>query len=279
MRLDYLRRGHRLGRTRERARNIQNWQLALQQLSGDSRAWGLRDDQIVTPCQQIFQVFVQKFADVGNAYEQEIAIAAVDFVESDMRIEDTQLPSLAEQMLQKKHHRALPQIVRVFLESEAENANPFRGRIQNHLNRPLKVLPIAWQHGFEQRQFEVQPGCPKSQRPQIFWKTGAAEGETWIQIRSRDVQLRVLTQRIHHFTARYIHAGTEGADFVGETDVDGMEGITSVLDHFGGAQGHAADGYSKGRVKGGDAFDSVGVGAPDHHERRFHEIADGAALP
>src|SRR4030095_5717529 len=97
----------------------------------------LSDNQVVRPRQEVFKLLVQQLANVRDAGQKEVAIAAIDLIELDMRIEDAQLPALTEQMLEQKHHRAFPEIVRVFLESQAENTDSLRTRLQNHLQTEL----------------------------------------------------------------------------------------------------------------------------------------------
>src|SRR5579884_3733709 len=83
----------------------------------------LRDNQVLGPSERLFQAAVEQLADVGDDLQNEAPVRAVDGVQLDMRVEHANVAALADQLLEHGHHRALAQVIRVFLEGQADYAD------------------------------------------------------------------------------------------------------------------------------------------------------------
>jgi hypothetical protein len=84
-----------------------------------------------------------------NLLKNEVPVTAIDGIELHMRIENTHLTSLANQLLEKRNDRALSQIIGIFLEGQADYTQAARGYFKDRLDSSLKMLLIARQGGFK----------------------------------------------------------------------------------------------------------------------------------
>src|SRR5207245_2358238 len=107
---------------------------ALDQLA-ISRRRALRQDEMIGPVDCLVQILIDEPADVGDRLEEESAIAAVDLVDFDMRIEYPYRAALADQVFEQRDDRALAQIVGVLFESEPEDSEPLGREIEREAHR------------------------------------------------------------------------------------------------------------------------------------------------
>ena len=110
------------------------------------------------------------------------------------------------------------------------------GKIERQRDGAVQLGVVGGQHGFEQRQLQVQARGAVDQGAQILRQAGAAEGEAGLEVGARDVQRVVAAQRVHHFRAVDAQFAGQRADLVGEGDLHGVERVAGVLDHLRGAQ-------------------------------------------
>jgi hypothetical protein len=73
-------------------------------------------------------------------------------------------------------------------------------------------------------------------------------------------------------------AGAECTDFVGESNLDGVERVAGVLDHFRGAQRDDGRWEVERLINGGDLFNRGAIRAADNDEGRLHEVFHGSAF-
>ena len=71
--------------------------------------------------------------------EKVIAVCAVNAVEADVRVVNADVAAFADEVFEHRDHGAFAQIVRIFLESQSQHADPSCGRIQNRVHRTLQL--------------------------------------------------------------------------------------------------------------------------------------------
>lgn len=86
---------------------------------------------MVAPGQELIQRLIEQASDVRNLLKDEIAIAAINRVELNVRIEDPNLPAFANELLEQRHDWTLAQIVRILLERESDHTKTPRGHIKD----------------------------------------------------------------------------------------------------------------------------------------------------
>src|SRR6202795_3959829 len=95
-----------------------------------------------------------------DAFENEVSIGSVDFIQTDMRIENLHVPPLADELLEQRHHRALAEIVGIFLKSQSYHADPLGRQIKNGFDGALQMLFIAREGGLKERKLQIQLAGP-----------------------------------------------------------------------------------------------------------------------
>lgn len=112
-------------------------------MGGHFSGWFLRNDQIIGPIKDFFDVGLEEAADVGNLLENKISIAAVDFFEADVGIEDAQIAAFADELFEQRNDGAFAQIVSIFFEGETEDTETFGGKIEHVVNGAREVAFVA----------------------------------------------------------------------------------------------------------------------------------------
>src|SRR5437588_5706184 len=83
------------------------------------RRWLLRDHYAFTPVEHVLHRSGEQPADMGKAIDHIAAIASINGVELNMRVEDANVLALPRPLLDRGNDGAFPQIVRILLEGEA----------------------------------------------------------------------------------------------------------------------------------------------------------------
>ena len=196
------------------------------------------------------QLIVEQVADVRDGVHDVALIAAVDLAELDVRIVHAHFTAFADQGLQQQHHRAFAQVVGVLFEGEAKDADPLRRQVERKRDGAIELGVVGGQHGFEQRQFQVEARRAVDERAQIFGQAGAAEGEARLEVGGGDIQGVIAAEGVHDLGAIDAEFAGQRADLVGEGNLDGMEGVAGVLDHLRGAQRHDGGLHGQAGVDG-----------------------------
>src|SRR5207302_8720967 len=87
----------------------------------------LSDYHVLTPGKRPIERIIKQPTNMRNLLKDEIAVAAIDGIELNMRIENAHLTSFANQLLEKSNDRTLSQIVGVFFERQTDDTQPARG--------------------------------------------------------------------------------------------------------------------------------------------------------
>ena len=152
-------------------------------------------------------------------------------------IEYAHFAAFADQLFQQRHHRALAQIVGIFLERQADHADPLRLQIQHRINGALQMLLVARTARIpaaaasnparpRDRSAPAGPWAGRSRRTRNRAsdrpaKCSASHPGTACSITSWRVDAQAFAQR---------------ADLIGEGDLHRVKCIAGVLDHFRGPQ-------------------------------------------
>src|ERR1017187_4859765 len=94
-----------------------------------------------------------------------------------MRIEYPNVSTLADQMFDNCNDRAFTQIVRAFLESKTEDANPPPRQCEHIPEAASEVLVIRRQNRLKQRQLQIESGGAKREGAQVFGQARPAKCE------------------------------------------------------------------------------------------------------
>ncbi len=107
-----------------RARNVDHRHAGVQDFRGGPGVRLLRHHNAVAPGQHFIQSRRQQFPDMRQGCQNEIPVAAVDQVQLDVGIVNPDFLPLPDPSLDRGDDRTLPQVVRIFLEGQAEDADP-----------------------------------------------------------------------------------------------------------------------------------------------------------
>ena len=197
----------------------------------DDQDIGLGDDALDVPAHEL--------RDVRHVLLDEAAVRAQQIGQVHLGIVDQQRQALADEVLRQQHQWAFAQIVGSGLEREPDHADPaLAGR--HHLgDRVIDVGAVRRHDAAVHRQLDVVHLGEVVRRAQILRQARAAERETGLQIRRRNVELPVPAHQIHHLERIYAHRLADPGRLVGEGDLQRMEVVAAVLDHFGGADRRA----------------------------------------
>ena len=123
---------------------------------------------MIAPGKRVFERVIEQAPDMRNLLKNEVPVASVNRIEPNVRIENAHLTSLADQLLEKNDDGALTQIIRIFFERQPDYTETPRRNFEDSLNSSLKMLLIARQSGFEQRQAEIETVSTIVERAHIF---------------------------------------------------------------------------------------------------------------
>jgi len=98
---------------------------------------------MIRPLQDGFRPGFQQPADVRNRGQDEIPVASVNLIQTNMRIVDSNVAAFPQELLQQRNHGTFPQIVGVFLERESNYADPLSRKVQDLLNSPVQVSLVG----------------------------------------------------------------------------------------------------------------------------------------
>ena len=82
---------------------------------------------------------------------------------------------------------------------------------------------VAWYQRAKQRTLHIQPSGFVVYRPDVFRETGTAKSEPRLEIRGRDVQLRVLAEEVHHHMTVDAELLAYGANLIAKHHFHRME--------------------------------------------------------
>ena len=113
-----------------------------------------------------------------------------------------QVVAFADEAFDDFDHRALAQIVRSRLETEAQNTDSLCVTLavsHDQLQSPSDLHFVARQDRGQDRQFQIMHFGLVGQSPQILRQTRSAKGKTGQEVSRRDIELLVLAEDLHHF--------------------------------------------------------------------------------
>src|ERR1700681_3410888 len=114
---------------------------------------------MIRPGDCLLDVVIKQPSDMWYLMEEEILVAAVNPVQSDVRIKYPHFASFADQGLKQANYRAFTQIVGVLLKRQTDQAKAPCRQCQNRLQRTRKVLLVAGYGGLQKRDCEVKGSC------------------------------------------------------------------------------------------------------------------------
>jgi hypothetical protein len=103
-------------------------------------------------------------------------------------------------------------------------------------------------------------------------------GEAGPQVGRADVELAVGQEDLGHLVRVHPERAADGADLVGEADLQGVEGVVGVLGHLGDRDRDPEHVARQALVERRDRVGRGRVGRADHGLGRVEEVADAAAL-
>src|SRR6266545_3931392 len=146
---------------------------------GQRRALLGRDDQAL-PAQRAAQIGTQQGTEMRHFGVDEAPVGAHQRGEVQGRIVNAQFEAAAQKPLRQLHHGALPQVVRVRFEGEAQDADLVQAEVGDPAQQGLQMSLITWQQVLQHRQIQAMGPGMIGQRPNILWQTGAAEWIAWL---------------------------------------------------------------------------------------------------
>lgn len=103
----------------------------------------LSDDEVICPIDDFVCTGLQEAADVWDLLEDEVAIAAVNFFETDVRIEHAQITAFADELFEQGYDRAFAKIVSIFFKGQTEDSETLAWKIERVLNGAGQVAFVA----------------------------------------------------------------------------------------------------------------------------------------
>ena len=98
-------------------------------------------------------VLAHQRRDVGNLLFDVATIGADQACERDVRVEDSYVASLADECLDQRDHRTLPEVVGPRLEGQAHDAHPALASFQHGVDSPVDLRLVGGQdRGEHQRR-------------------------------------------------------------------------------------------------------------------------------
>jgi hypothetical protein len=89
----------------------------------------LGDDEMIGPIDDLISgLGLEQAADVGDLLQDEVAIAAVDFFEADVRIKHAQIATFADELFEQRDDFAFAEIVGIFLKAKPSTPRRCAGR-------------------------------------------------------------------------------------------------------------------------------------------------------
>ena len=153
-------------------------------VSSASRTAGSVEETIAVsaPAQRLAGLVGEQPPQVGQFRLDLAAVGADQAGRVDDRVVDADVEPLADQPLGEFHVRALPQVIGVHLEAEAEQgdgAGVGRGDAVHHF---ADHQLVAGQRAGQQGQVGAVHAGQVQQRPEVFGQAGSAEGEAGAQV-------------------------------------------------------------------------------------------------
>ena len=93
----------------------------------------------------------QQLADMRQRGNHKVQVASVDIFQLDVRVEDPDISSLPDQVLNDCNHRALAQVVCPFLERKPEDTDPLAWQRMYIANAAPEMLVVGGQNRLQQR--------------------------------------------------------------------------------------------------------------------------------
>src|SRR5204863_9881779 len=88
----------------------------------------------------------------------------------------------------------------------------------------------------EKRDHKAMHPCLMANRTQVLWQARATESKPGLQIRWGNIEFCIHAENFHYFVAINLHALAEITNFVGETNLEGMESVICIFYHFSHSQ-------------------------------------------
>ena len=130
----------------------------------------------------------------------------------------------------------------------------------------------------EDRHVDVRTLGPVHERAQVLRQARAAEAEARRQVGLADVQLAVGLEDLHQLVRVDAELDAEGADLVGEADLERVERVVDVLRGLGDADRNAEDRSAKSPYISAIGSPLAASSSPDHGLLGAVEVGDAAAL-
>ena len=174
---------------------------------------------------------------------------------------------------------AFPKVVCASLETQAEYADSLALRRQHRRDSALEVGLIARQDRAQQRQIQIKLLCAVRECTNVLREAGSAEGESRVQISLGDIKLFVGREDVGHRACIDFELTAEGSDFICKSNLQSVESVAHVLDHFGSLYAGSNERCIELFIKLGEKTSAGSVQLADDGLRRVEKVRDRASLP
>src|SRR5438876_1681186 len=129
---------------------------------------GASDHQDFRVVEELVNVLAHQRRDVGDLLFDVTTIGADQSRERDARVEDSHVASLADECLDQRDHRTLPEVVGPRLEGQADDSHPALSSLEHPVYPSTNLRLVGWQDRGEHLRRHISRASGIEQRPKVL---------------------------------------------------------------------------------------------------------------